>query len=173
MVMNLPEQQALDEVKEAITRREALGPFETSTRRAVRVTCDASERGMGAVLEQEQEDGIFKPVLYWSSQFRKYEANYSIAEKEALACVAATQKLRKYLLGRKFVLRTDHKALVSLLSQVLSKRRESRIERWRGKLSCFDYTVEYIQGQNNQIADWLSRYASPIDHNEVPLKEEL
>ena len=170
---NLPEQRALNKVKEAITRRDALAPFETSSKRAVRVTCYASEVGMGAVLEQEQEDCIFKPVLYWSSQFRKYEANYSIAEKEALACVAATQKLRKYLLGRSFILRTDHKALVTLLSQVLSKRTESRIERWREKLSYFDYIVEYIQGQNNQMADWLFRSAGPVDHEEIPLKEEF
>ena len=63
--------------------------------------------------------------------------------------------------------------MVSPLSKVLSKRTKSRIGRWREKLSCFDYTVEYIQGQNNQIADWLSRSASPIDHDEVPLKEEF
>ena len=98
--------------------------------------------------------------------------NYSIAEKKALACVAATQKLWKYLLDRSFILRTDHKALVTLLPHALSKRTESSIERWRGKLSCFDYTMEYIQGQNNQIADWLSRSAGPVDHEEISLKEE-
>ena len=77
---------------------------------------------MGAVLEKEQMDGKMQTVLYWSSQFRKYENNYSISEKEPLACVAAMRKLNKYLLGRKFTLKTDHRALETLLSQHKTSR---------------------------------------------------
>ena len=84
----------------------------------MRISCDAAETGMGAVLEQEEKSGgTLKPVLYWSSQFRDYEKNYHSSEKEALACVAAITKLKKYLIGRKFILRTDHKALTTLLGQ--------------------------------------------------------
>ena len=92
----------LIEIKAAILKREALAPFETNSAMLVALSCDASDEGMGAVLEQKQADGTMKPVLYWSSQFRAYEKNYSVGEKEALACVAAITKLRKYLLGRPF-----------------------------------------------------------------------
>ena len=71
------------------------------------------------------------PVLYWSSLFRTYERNYAILEKEALACVAVVGKLKKYLLGRIFLLMTDHRSLETLLSQGNCGRTGARIERWR------------------------------------------
>ena len=135
--------------------------------------CGASDFGIGAVLEQEQKNGERRPVRYWSSQFRSYEKNYSVSEKEALACIAVMQKFRKYLLGRHFVLLTDHKALTTVLDQSTPKKTISRIERWREKLAAFDYSVEYIKGSENEIADWLSRSAEDIDHKKVSLYEEI
>ena len=76
----------LNKINTMINKREALAPFETDEKKKVILSCDASDVGMGAVLEQEQADGTMRPVLYWSSQFRKYERNYSVSEKEALAC---------------------------------------------------------------------------------------
>ena len=83
------EEKALTRIKETIRRRDALAPFKTRSGRKVKITSDVCDEGMGAVLEQEQEDGGYKPVLYWSSLFQAYERNYTILEKEALACVAA------------------------------------------------------------------------------------
>ena len=167
------EEESWNKIKEAITRGDTLAPFETSSLMKTYLTTDASDVGIGAVLEQEQLDGGIKPVLYWSSKLRKYERNYSVSEKEALACVTAMEKCRKYLLGRRFILKTDHRALVSLLSQRSTKTSSARTERWREKVSCFDYEVEFIKGTDNNIADWLSRSATTVDHREVPLKEEF
>ena len=88
--------EALDKIKAEIGRGEGLAPFDTSTEKKVILTTDACDEGLGCVLEQEQADGMEKPVLYWSSKLRNYERNYSISEKEALACVASMMKLRKY-----------------------------------------------------------------------------
>ena len=166
------EEEALDRLKESICRDQALVAFDSSRERKTYLTCDASETGMGAVLEQLQDDGERKPVMYWSSAFRAYERNYSIPEKEALACVAAINKFRIFLLGRHFTLRTDHRALNTLLSQQGTKRVAARTERWREKLSIYDYDVEVIRGQDNPIAYWLSRSENTIDHEDIPLKEE-
>ena len=62
---NKLEEDSLRKIKEPISRREPLAPFETRSKRKVRLTCDACEKGMGAVLEQEQANGQFMPVLYW------------------------------------------------------------------------------------------------------------
>ena len=123
------EQQSLYKIKSEICRSETLAYFDTSSKVKTYLTTDASEEGLGAVLEQEQADGIIKPVTYWSSKLRKYEKNYSISEKEALAAVSAMNKFRKYLLGRKFTLRTDHRALTALLSQKCGKSSSARTER--------------------------------------------
>ena len=85
--------------------------------------------------------------------------------------IAATKK-KKYLLGRVFTLRTDHRELQYLLSQGESKQTPSRLEIRREKLACFNYKTEFNSGENNQLADWLSRSSTKIDHKESPLKEE-
>ena len=62
---------------------------------------------------------------------------------------------------------------MTLLSQEKIRQTTARIERWRERLSCFNYTIQYIPGKTNEIADWLSRSPSKIDHEEIVLKEEL
>ena len=163
---------ALQNIKDSILERKALAPFQLDKEALIKLKCDASGQGMGAVLEQLQEDGKYKPVTYWSSLFRDYEKNYATGEKEALACVSAIKKLRKYLLGRHFTLETDHRSLVTLLSQDKVKTTIARVERWREQLSLYNYTVKYLPGKENEIADWLSRSAVKHDHQEVELKEE-
>ena len=120
------QQDALNRIKGCILERPILTPFNTDGKLKVVLKCDACQDGMGAVLEQESDTGDLRPVLFWSSKFRKYEANHYISEKEALACVFAMTKLKKYLLGRHFLLQIDHKALESLLSQKLNKRAMAR-----------------------------------------------
>lgn len=76
------------------------------------VTCDASEKGIGAVLSHMMPDGIEQVVACASRTYSKFEQNYSTAHKESLACYYAIPKFQEYLYGNKFVLRTDQKALV-------------------------------------------------------------
>ena len=115
-IWNKLEEDLLRKIKETISRREVLSPFETRSGRKVRLTC---EEGMGAVLEQEQANGQFMAVFYWLSLFRIYERNYAIFEKNVCLCSCGRKTLKKYLLGRRLLLRADHKSLETLLSQVL------------------------------------------------------
>ena len=87
--------------------------------------------------------------------------------------MAATSKLRKYLLGRRFILTTDHRPLETLLSQTTNKLTIARIERWKEKLTMYDYDIRYIKGESHIIADFLSRTAGKTLHDEVSLQEEL
>lgn len=71
-----------------------------------------------------------------------------------LTILLAVQKWRPYLLGRKFIIRTDQRSLKFLLDQRF--RQESQ-HPWLLKLSGFDYVVEYKKGVKNKVADALSR----------------
>ena len=71
---------------------------------------DASEYGLGAVRSQ-QVNGCEKVVAYASRVLNKAERKYSVTRKELLAVVTFAKHFRSYLLGRRFVLRTDHSAL--------------------------------------------------------------
>ena len=71
---------------------------------------DASEIAMGAVLSQAL-DGQERVVAYSSKVFSKTQRNYSVTRWELLAVVVALKTSKQYLLGRHFVVRTDHSAL--------------------------------------------------------------
>lgn len=117
------------------------------------VQADASGIGLGAVLLQgEGEDK--RPVQYVSRKLFPRETRYSTIEKECLAIKWALDTLKYYLVGKDFVLETDHRAL-----QWLHRMRDfnSRITRWHLSLQPYRFTVRYKAGKDNVIADFLSR----------------
>ena len=77
-----------------------------------------------------------------------------------LAVVWGTEYFRNYVLGRKFLIVTDHKALVSLLNgnNKNNKTMLSRLTRWLGRLIPFDFQVEHKLGAKIGFADYLSRH---------------
>ena len=128
------------------------------------LTTDASSVGIGAILEQEQEDGSYRPIYYASRKLSKVEKRYSQFEREALAVRWACEKFYLYLYGIKFEIRTDHKPLVTVLSP-RSKPPSARIERWLLYLQQFQYDLMHIRGKDN-AADVLSRLPVGQTQNE-------
>ena len=114
---------------------------------------DASNIALGAVLSQVQE-GQERVIAYASRLLSKQEANYCTTRKEMLALVYYTQSFRQYLLGKPFIIRTDHAAL-----QWLSKtpRPIGQQARWLEILQEFDYTIMHRPGRVHNNADALSR----------------
>ena len=76
---------------------------------------DASFEGIGAVLSQSQ-DGEERVISYASRKLNKHERSYCITRKELLAVYHFVNYFKQYLLGRKFRIRTDHKALTWLMN---------------------------------------------------------
>ena len=119
------ERSAFEEIKEALVKNLILKIFDPQNEET-RLTCDASRRGLGGVLEQRDERG-WLPVLFYSEKLTGAEKNYSIGELEALSCIKGMEKFRIYLIGRKFLLRTDHKSLINILNQEKEMRFKGRI----------------------------------------------
>lgn len=114
---------------------------------------DASKTGIAAMLLQ-QKDGDWKLVSCISRRLSSAERNYGITELEGLAIVYSVQKLRAYLLGREFVIITDHCALCSLGKKV---SQNNRLRRWAIVLSEYNFTVIYRKGALHCDVDCLSR----------------
>jgi hypothetical protein len=122
------------------------------------LTTDWSCAAIGAVLWQRDRDtGEEHPIAFVSRALTAAERNYAPTEGECLAVKWAVDKFRYYLHGRKFTLRTDHQALVWLDS---ARFNNSKLERWALELQEYDFTVEYIKGDTNVVADHLSRACS-------------
>lgn len=114
---------------------------------------DASDGAIGAVLSNADN----RPVHFASRILKGPEERYSVIEKELLAIVYATKIFRPYLLGRHFVIKTDHAPLKWLYSMT---NPASRLTKFRLALEPFDFTVEHVKGTDNVVADALSRIGS-------------
>ena len=114
---------------------------------------DACDRGVGAVLLQS--DGVdLHPVTFISSKLLHREQRYSIVEKECLAIVKACYSLREYLIGKEFIIETDHFPL-QWLNQM--KDHNMRLLRWSLMLQEYRFVIRHISGKSNVLADMLSR----------------
>ena len=70
----------------------------------------------------------------------------------------AILKCRNYLLGVSFKVKTDHKPLLGVINgRDLDAVNNLRLQRILSKLLGFQFTVEYVPGKLNEIADALSR----------------
>ena len=69
---------------------------------------------------------------------------------------------RNYILGRNFLIVTDHKALKSLLNCNNKKNKTmfSRLARWLDRLIPLDFRIEHKPGAKIGLADYLSRHPS-------------
>ena len=117
---------------------------------------DASERGLGALLEQ---DGCV--VAYASQALKQPEKNYSVIQKECLAVVYATKPFCYYLLGRPFQLYTDNAPLQWLSAQKM----EGLLCRWALALQEFDFKISYKPGSQNVSANALSQRTVNVTPN--------
>ncbi|KAJ7987593.1 hypothetical protein DPEC_G00328090 [Dallia pectoralis] len=114
---------------------------------------DASDWGIGAVLSQVQE-GEERVLAYGSRRLSATEQNYCTTRRELLAAVEFTSHFRQYLLGRSFIIRTDHSSLRWLTRM---REPEGQLARWLEKLAEYDFRVIHRPGRHHQNADALSR----------------
>ena len=114
---------------------------------------DASDQAIGAELSQEQ-DGEIRVIAYSSYVLSPAQRNYCTTRKELLAIVRFTRLFRHYLLGRPFLLRTDHSSLTWLLQ---FKQINGQLARWLEELSQYDMTIVHRSGTKHANADALSR----------------
>ena len=115
---------------------------------------DASDIGIGAVLSQFDDEGREHPIAYGSRLLTKAERQYCVTRRELLAVVTFTKQYRTYLVGQKFVLRTDHGSLTWLRN---FRDPEGQLARWLERLQELDFDIVHRRGASHTNADSLSR----------------
>ncbi|GKC62051.1 putative reverse transcriptase domain-containing protein, partial [Tanacetum coccineum] len=113
------------------------------------VYCDASIKGLGAVLMQRE-----KVIAYASCQLKIHKKNFTTHDLELGAVLFSLKHWRHYLYGIKCTMFTDHKSLQHILNH---KDLNMRQRRWLELLSDYDCEIHYHPRKANVVADALSR----------------
>ena len=128
--------------------------------------CDASISGVGLYYGQGKDWESCRPAGFLSKKFSTAQLSYRTYEQETLAILEGLLHWEDKLLGRKIVVITDHRTLEFFNTQRTMSFRQTR---WYEYLSRFNYSIQYVEGLKNIVADALSRMYSgrnediPID----------
>jgi len=154
------QESAFIKAKEQLVSSQVLVHFDPKFE--IRLACDASDYGIGAVLSHRFPDGSEKPVAFMSRTLNEAEKKYSQIEKEGLACVVGVTRFHSYLYGHHFVLQTDHKPLLTLFNEdkPIPKQASNRIQRWAWKLVAYEYTMAFRTSKQHGNADALTEQAT-------------
>jgi hypothetical protein len=96
---------------------------------------DASELGSGYCLMQQQES-VWKPICYGSHKWSSAPQNWAVIQKELYGIFSGITNCSSYLLGRPFILATDHRNLVYLKTSKIPK-----LVRWYLALSEYQFVT--------------------------------
>ena len=122
---------------------------------------DASDYAIGAALSHVQK-GQERAIAFASFSLEPEQRRYCTTRKELLAVVRFTRHFRHYLLGRPFLIRTDHSSLQWLMN---FRNPSGQIARWLEELSQYDMQIAHRVGSKHENADAMSRLPEP---NECP-----
>lgn len=120
---------------------------------------DASLKGMGAVLLVVRQDGSKGIAGLWERALNKAEQNYIIAELETKCFKMAVDNFSDVLLAvPKFMAHVDSSVLTYLADTKKPLHKLHKLYRWLADLSTYSYEMVHISGEDNPVADYLSRY---------------
>jgi cleavage and polyadenylation specificity factor subunit 1 len=121
---------------------------------------------MGAVLQQQIKE-VWQPLAFFSRKLSPTQQKYSAYDRELPAIYEAVKYFRHMLEARHFIVLTDHKPLTFAFHQRKDKcspRQFNQLD----FISQFTTDIRHISGQDNIVADTLSRVetiTAPVTHD--------
>ena len=125
--------------------------------KGVTLQCDASDKGLGAVLLQDGH-----PIAYANRALTDPETRYAQIEKELLAVVYGLEKVHTYTYGRQVSVESDHKPLEMIVKKPLY-RAPKRLQRMLLRIQIYSIDLGYTKGSRMYLADALGRAYLPYD----------
>ncbi|GBG65836.1 hypothetical protein CBR_g53808 [Chara braunii] len=113
------------------------------------ITTDASQYGIGDVLQQDDDNG-YRPVEFMSARMPSKKVATSTYERELYALRQALEHLKHYLLWRHFKVYSDHETLTQA-------KMTPKLTRWASEIDQYDFELKPVKGKYNVVADALSR----------------
>ena len=157
-----PQREAFDQLKMAITSHPLFLTYPDPNANLI-LAVDASDYCVGGVLYQEIK-GERKHIYFYSQMLPKLQRKWPTIEKEALAIYYCVTRMKLYLLGREFIIQTDHCPLREMHKKPSNNRRVDRIS-----LILQQYNIKeicHLSGKCNCMADYLSRYPRQLEDDD-------
>ena len=154
------EQRAFDQIKNIVADARDLARIAIDygpNAPPINLVTDGCSIGIAGCISQGEDWRTAPVVTFYSAKLSSAQQNYAVHEIELLAGVETMVRYRHLLLGTEFRWYTDHKGLIYLLKQ---KGLTGRQARWMEKISEFNFEVIYVPGEQNTLADALSRIYS-------------
>lgn len=161
-------EESFEQCKQQLARATLLAHPQENAILALRT--DASDTAMGAVLEQLTESS-WNPLGFFSKTLSAAENRYSTYDRELLAIYKSLKYFRHMVEGRKITIYTDHKPLTYAFNQRADKASPRQL-RHLDFISQFTTEIVHVSGENNTIADTLSRI-NVIEMPSIISAEEL
>ena len=146
---------------------------------ALRITTDASNVGIGAVLEQQHETlgHVWEPMAFYSRAFNARERNWAPFDMELCAIHDAVKKFAVDTNGcPKLTIYTDHKPIVKAIKKPGGGESQKQ-RRWLRDISEETSDIQHVDGKRNVVADTLSRPSTlcpePSDEARLLIKQKI
>ena len=152
VVLNEAARGAFHKLKKAVMSTQVLAYPDPNKEYLLKT--DALKLGLGVVLSQKQADGRYHPVTFGSRALHGVEVNYHSTKLEFLAMKWSIVHFQTYLLGHRFKVHMDNNPLTYFLT---SPNIDTMKQRWINELVKYDFSLEYHKGENNTVADALSK----------------
>ena len=137
-------QEAFDQLKKLCTEAPVLAYPDFT--KPFKLHIDACDKGLGAILYQDQADGKEKPISFASRSLNKVESNYPAHKLEFLALKwAVTNRFHEYLYGNDFAIYTDNNPLTYILT---TAKWDATGHRWVAALAAYNFYPE-LQAREN------------------------
>ena len=165
--------KAIQRIKDALTSRPVLMQVDNTKPFRLKVDACRVGRGIGCILEQQNDEGRWQPVSYYSSSLSKEERNYSATELECKAlhdCILHYAVYLKYI--PHFEVFSDHNALRYMVNTE-NATTNGRLMRYLLDLQEYNFAIYYRKGTENCDADAVSRLKRNSDQPVYLTEDEL
>ncbi|KAM4060442.1 reverse transcriptase (RNA-dependent DNA polymerase) [Hirsutella rhossiliensis] len=153
--------KAFEELKALLTSAPVLAQWDPD--RETIVETDSSGYVTGGALSQKGDDGIMRPVAFFSKKNAPAECNYPIHDKELLAIIRRLEHWDAELRSVKsFTVLTDH---LNLRYFTKKQQLSERQARWAETLSRYSFTIKHRPGKEAVVPDTLSRREQDMPHS--------
>ena len=165
--------KAIQGIKDALTSRPVLMQVDNTKKFRLKVDACRVGRGIGGILEQQNAEGKWQPVSYYSSSLNERERAYSATELECKAlhdCILHYAVYLKYI--PHFEVFSDHNALRYMVGTD-NATTNGRLMRYLLDLQEYNFAIYYRKGTENCDADAVSRLKRSSDKPVYLTEDEL